>query len=271
MKIIGFDCASQLKNIGITFSDYNKETGWKVHNIIQGNKSEEYFYRKLEEYSNEHTLICFDTPLGWPHDLVNFIQAYEASALTSDVENPLIYETEGEKIFKRITEQKIKKALKMNPLENGADKITRTSYKTIEIITEMRKRGSKCDIIWDSEKIDPMTKGISVIEVYPKATLAGLNKALDPGKKFDLSYKGKDNKKEAREFILQWLEEQLLLSSEMSQDDFKNLSSYSQNHKLDSLICCYAGKQFVDGLLTPHTIASQEEQEIIMKEGWVEI
>jgi predicted nuclease with RNAse H fold len=130
-------------------------------------------------------------------------------------------------------------------LDVGADRIARTAYTAVNILSELRQITRKeINLVWNKD-----FNGIGVIEVYPAATLScySIN---------NKNYK-KPIQKEARIEIRKKLSKQLEISC-----DTKLIEENAD--ALDSAICLLAAKDFLNGhVYYPGDI------DIAQKEGWI--
>jgi len=149
-------------------------------------------------------------------------------------------------LFRRETDRFIKKIINKQPLDVGADRIARTAHAALKLIDDLRERtGEVIPLAWDSN----LDANISVIEVYPAATLAvaGLRST---------GYKAKEKLDERREILcgLQRFAEINVSKSMIENDD----------DILDAIVCVIAGYDFITGLCV-----GPEKLDLAKKEGWI--
>lgn len=149
-------------------------------------------------------------------------------------------------IFRRETDKFIKAKVGKTPLDIGADKIARTAYAALKIIHELSDLVQfNIQLTWNTEVL----RNISVIEVYPAATLGcrGIQ---------NLKYKDK-GKDPIKEEIVDSLKQYLKLPN-----DLKLILSNAD--VLDSVVCTLAAKDFLDG-----NAYQPIDKELAKKEGWI--
>ena len=159
IKVIGIDCATDVKSTGLSIGIYNnckmelKETriGCKNSSIA------ETLYSWITP--EEDVLLAIDAPLGWPASLGQALNKHSAGQAIDVDSNDL---------FRRETDKFIKKMFGKQPLDVGADRIARTAYSALKIIKELSLlTGESIKLAWDNLNL----KGIFAIEVYPAVTL----------------------------------------------------------------------------------------------------
>ena len=205
-------------------------------------------------------LIALDAPLGWPVALRSSLQCHKAGEplQRQKAGKPVWSLDEGDEIFYRQTELKIKKCYKP-PFAVGADKVARTAHAALLLLDELRKNTSEnIRLAWDSNDLEETR----AIEVYPAATLiAHVGKeAAQIGKKFkSLSEEKKFQKK--KEKILAQLENAVCLNTNAKKKIFAE--KRAQN-ALDAVLCVLAAADFVRGHAAP-----PEDRTLAEKEGWI--
>lgn len=213
--IIGVDCATQDKNIGLALgklSDGQLEVRKAVSNLRPGGVA-----ATLMEWmdSSLPTLLAFDAPLGWP-------QAMGATFSSHKAGEPIAIEPNL--FFRRRTDIHIKERLSQQPLDVGADRIARTAHRALRLVGDLRASlGQPIELAWA-----PYFTGVKVIEVYPAATLVSCKISAR-------SYKD-DGDAEARKGILGRLCEHLAMS-----DDQLRPACVADADVLDAVVCVLAG------------------------------
>lgn len=105
-----------------------------------------------------HCVIAVDAPLGWPSMLSGQLIGHSAGMALA---------ASKDRMFKRLTDQRLIDRLEQRPLEVAADKIARASHTALQVIEQVRLRsGRPLDLLWS-----PSDLRSGVIEVYPAATL----------------------------------------------------------------------------------------------------
>ena len=109
--------------------------------------------------ASDKVLLAFDAPLGWPDAMGNSLVIHQAGQEISSPAN---------KLFRRCTDDEIYNRFRIRPLEVGANLSARTAGAALRLLGELRNRtGCEIPLAWDASP----QNGISVIEVYPAATL----------------------------------------------------------------------------------------------------
>lgn len=103
-------------------------------------------------------LLAVDAPLGWPRRMGATLAAHRAGAPVRVDKNAL---------FRRETDDVVRRTLRMQPLEVGADLIARAAMEALAVLDALRASSGKAlPLAWSPEAaVD------GVIEVYPGATL----------------------------------------------------------------------------------------------------
>jgi predicted nuclease with RNAse H fold len=257
MNIIGIDCATENKKIGIVFSKFigNK---WTVTEISQGLNLAN-LTTKLRSFSQkkEETLIALDAPLGFPINLGKFLSPHKAGVPITNWDNG--YKEHISQYVDRYTDRKIREKLNLIPLSVGADKISRVTFRTMELIGTIEKElGEKLNLIWKPEDC----KGISFIEVYPASTLKSYGQPHNQYKQKKDDY----NRNQIIDFIISKID--------IDKELVENFQFESKIDALDALICAFTGKEFIKGNLTSFDKLIEEKdleevKNIVSNEGWI--
>ena len=187
--------------------------------------------------NNSRTLLALDAPLGWPEPLGDHLANHLAGDPLCESPN---------KLFRRATDDFIKDKIDKRPLDVGADRIARTAYAALALLSKLSKHIQyPVSLAWEST-----FDSIAAIEVYPAATLIAHGQSA-------AGYKGKDGQK-ARATILSWLTKLIDISV-----DHKKLL-VSNDNALDSVMCVLAGCDFLLNRCYPPTNLA-----LAKKEGWI--
>jgi len=237
VNVIGIDCATDPKKIGISFGYYRNCEMIITNTIVS--KDFATMYRYLFDYINKNDiiLIAMDAPLGWPTSMGHALYNHNAG-------DPI--QIESNSMFRRETDRFIKRKIGKQSLDVGADRIARTAHSALSIIEEIRKHTNRdVTMIWDPTNI----QDVNLIEVYPAATLDCYN-IVSTGYK-------ESNKSDLRKVIIESLSNHIIIETD------KNLILHNAD-ALDSVICLLAAKDFIMGnVLYPENI------ELAKKEGWI--
>lgn len=233
--IIGVDCATQPEKTGMALAHLDG-ADLSVDEPELGSKRCEpkdtikdtitkWIRKRLE--SHQRVLIALDAPLGWPASLGRSLvkhRAGDAIALCSD------------QLFRRRTDDEIKKRLGKRPLEVGADRIARTARAALKLLDELRQElGLEIPLAWNPEEPGQ----VAAIEVYPAATLLARDSS-DPGHAWEV------------------IQQELGLADAQPRNP--------SPHKRDAVLCALAGTDFLRGLSVAPT---PDDLETAKKEGWI--
>jgi predicted RNase H-like nuclease len=238
MKIIGIDCATQKKNIGLSLATFENGKAY-----LRESKTAKGPLTVAENISNwiednEKVLIAIDAPLGWPVSLGNKLLDHTAGGCIDE---------ESNNMFRRMTDRFVKEKIGKQSLDVGADRIARTAHSALKILGELRVlTDQRLNLCWDPEEEHKS----SVIEVYPAATMEIYN-ILNKG------YKDK-NKISEREQILNDLKRCIEI------DDSLDELLISNADILDSAICILAATDFLN-----KDVFMPVNEELAKKEGWI--
>jgi hypothetical protein len=157
VQIIGLDCATDPKKIGISRTVVGSGQPQLLDTRI-GDRLPKIVDLVAGWAKDQTTLIAMDAPLGWPDQLGAGLHSHQAGQLLTGDSNHL---------FRREADRFVKRATGKQPLDVGADRIARTAHSALSLLDGIRKAsGKSIPLAWD--------RGITqttVIEVYPAATL----------------------------------------------------------------------------------------------------
>jgi predicted RNase H-like nuclease len=236
MNIIGIDCATQDKNIGVARGQLTLSRV-EVLEVFVGDRAGSVLEYLVKSFVGEgSTLLALDAPLGWPAALGPALVGHAAGGHI-----PI----EANTLFRRQTDACIKEKLDRQSLDVGADRIARTAHSALGMLHELAKRlSTRIPLAWN-----PQINRIAAIEVYPAATLAAYG---IPAR----GYKEPDAKS-ARKEILDSLQTQLTLRCSIN-------SMLADPDALDAAVCVLAGADFLRGDAHP-----PEDPALAAKEGWI--
>lgn len=237
VTIIGIDCATQAKNIGLARGTFINGKAQIVEAIIGAGSVSLADIIADWIYGAQKVLMALDAPLGWPVSLGKELQAHEAG-------NPI--KTEPNKLFRRSTDQFIKSKIGKQPLDVGADRIARTAHAALALLDEIRIRtNEEIPLAWEPD----IQTGIYAIEVYPAATLIA-HKINAPG------YKRREGI-EMRKTLLDDLRKLISLPPDLSLME-------NNDDALDAVICVLAGVDFLSG-----DAYFPNDKDLAKKESWI--
>lgn len=160
-RIVGIDCATQDTKIGVSYGDFSDGHLAIVEAFACAKKktAAEAISSWLRERS-EPALLAIDAPLGWPQslsrELVNHRAGEELRA-------------EPNQMFRRATDRFIKQKTRKTPLDVGANRIARAAHAALGLLRDLRcELDDEIPLAWEW----PPAPKVSVIEVYPPATLS---------------------------------------------------------------------------------------------------
>ena len=238
MKIIGIDCATQKKNIGLSVATF--ENGRSYLHEAKTAKGPESVAENISDwiYRNDKVLIAIDAPLGWPVSLGNKLFAHAAGDYIDEESNNMI---------RRMTDRFVKEKIGKQSLDVGADRIARTAHAALKMLGELREiTNQELNLCWNPGDVYKT----SVIEVYPAATMETYN-ILNTG------YKDK-NKISEREEILNDLKSHIDIDKSLEEALISNADI------LDSAICILAATDFLN-----KEVFMPEDGDLAKKEGWI--
>lgn len=232
IQIVGIDCAVDSKNVGVALA--SSRTVERVFANVKNPVSQ------IVEWldPDRRALVVLDAPLGWP------------AALKSELPNHRpgeSWDSSPDKLFRRATDELVQEHYR-RPLDVGADRIARTAYAALQMLSRLRGlTGRSLPMVWSSSGFS----GDGVIEVYPAATLI----AHDVKAK---GYKHWEEAEQIREKIAENLKENLSFSV----DDQLLLSN---DDALDAVVCILASIEFLNGnCWPPGDLMSKAKSE-----GWI--
>lgn len=237
MNIIGIDCATEDKNMGVTSARF-ADRAVEILDVRVGDRTGSVLQHLVESCARAGpTILALDAPLGWPAALGPALVAHAAGGGIPVAANTL---------FRRRTDAHIKENLDLQSLDVGADRIARTAHSALRLLNDLAERlSTHIPLAWG-----PQIGGLAAIEVYPAATLAAYG---IPARK----YKDSDSEP-ARRAIVQRLEQVLILrcAREILLRDAD---------ALDSVVCALAGDDFLRGDAQP----PPDDPALAAKEGWI--
>jgi predicted RNase H-like nuclease len=185
----------------------------------------------------KQVLLAFDAPLGWPQALGTALYQHRAGGSLPPQADPL---------FRRATDQWVKRHLGKQPLEVGANLIARTAHAALRILQELREHTQRpFPLAWEPT----LPEWGAAIEVYPAATLIAHGFPSQ-------GYKTK-NDRAVREDIAQHLERVLTLPAQRT-------ALIDRADALDAVVCILAGYDFLRGLAYP-----PDDLPTAQHEGWI--
>jgi predicted RNase H-like nuclease len=233
--IIGVDCATDPKNIGLARGFWQKDR-LRITNVTNGQLHAPAEIINGWIPDSGICLLAMDSPLGWPQDFGRTLANHKAGM-------PL--GAEPNRFFRRETDRFVQRTLGKVPLDVGADRIARTALSALQLLgTLSEKRGVNIPLAWDAD-----FSGIAAIEVYPAGTLKA-NRVQSS------AYKQPDQR-ETRRQLLAWLANEAELPEDLS-------LPLEDADALDAMLCVLAGADFLAGRAYPPA-----DLALAQKEGWI--
>lgn len=236
--IIGIDCAVEEKKTGVAVGwwDAGRLVLTSLPSLREMRPVADCVCRILS--GSKRTLIALDAPLGWPEDLGKSLAGHLAGRVLGQT---------ADLLFRRETDRFVRKCLRKQTLDVGADRIARTAHAALNLLETIRKRcGREIPLAWEPS----FRNRDAAIEVYPAGTL--IAHSLLPAS----GYKKKDQL-EVRRNILDRLKQKISFEVETS------LAQHNAD-MLDAIVCVLAGGDFLSGEALPPGDMGRAE-----KEGWI--
>lgn len=235
--IIGVDCATQAKKVGLALAQHS-ESGCRLveakacPNITT---PAEIIAEWIGDSSQ--ALLSLDSPLGWPAPLGDVLSKHAAGVQITEPANNL---------FRRNTDRFVARLTGKTPLDVGADRIARTAHSALFLLDDLRRRlGEPIPLAWAL----PFKERVATIEVYPAATLLAYG-AILRGYKADAGLA-------ERQAIFQILKKRLDCSTLAVQ-------VCASADILDAVVCVLAALDFLEGKAIP-----PDQSQLALKEGWI--
>jgi len=187
-------------------------------------------------------LLALDAPLGWPAPLGTHLSKHFAGKAITLSSNSL---------FRRRTDEVIRDRLHKAPLEVGANFIARTAVSALRLVADLSElTATEIPLAWQPFQ----QKGISAIEVYPAGTLRAYQ---------EIGFiRGVGTVVQRKKALLRHLERKgrLHFPSGLTR-------AVRNEHVLDSVVCCIAALDFLEGHAISPTM--KEDEDKATKEGWI--
>ena len=241
MDIIGIDCATEPRNVGLAHARLcGRGCELVAAELGKRRPSPAQTVAKWLKDSGP-TLLALDAPLGWPSDLGGSLFHHEAG-------KPLV--PDPNLLFRRETDRSIKERIGKQPLDVGADRIARTAHSALRLLDELRDLSKRpIPLAWSWTEIsEPVA-----IEVYPAATLE-IRGISSTGYKEPRNQEHRSRREEIADRIGKEIEINAALRECL----------VSRADILDAVGCVLAGWDFLRGLAP-----GPEDNALARREGWI--
>ncbi|MFO8042020.1 MAG: DUF429 domain-containing protein [Alkalispirochaeta sp.] len=201
------------------------------------------------------TLLCVDSPLGWPKRMAEALAVHVAGAGI---------DLSADELFRRVTDIDVRRRVGKTPLDVGADRIARTALATLNAIAALQERVGRIGRTIDTPTIleDPRRdpEKVLLLESYPAGWFASERIATG-------GYRPREAT-DRRRVLLDQVEQrlrsggvELTYGAQVDRERFTRRAD-----DLDALICTLNG---VDYLLGRCPAPAVDQQEIARREGWI--
>jgi len=242
VTIVGVDCATLNRKTGLAFSSYGKHGVLVVEEcfVAQATPSvADQIHARLSDAQS--VLIALDAPLGWPAALSKHLSEHKAGRA---------FTVESDLLFRRRTDQIVKDKLGKAPLEVAANFLARTAVAALRMLEDLSQRcNTGISLAWQPA----VPKGFAAIEVYPAGTLRAYQKMRFVA--------GTGTTVQNKQSFLKKL--QRLGKLQLRPAAAKAVTN---EHALDSILCCVAAADFLSGLAIP---PSPRDRDLVKREGWI--
>ena len=238
MCVIGVDCATQPKSVGLALCILGAERARIEEVAVE--RSWDDIDARVASWISRDTLIAVDAPLGWPALLSDELHAHRAGAPLPGTANEL---------FRRRTDDVVASALGKRPLDVGADRIARTAHTALALLKRLRQAMQmEIPLAWEPGELSD----VAAIEVYPAGTL--VSRELPSA-----GYKGAGSEQASiRRALCKGI------AAEVALPRGAKRAAMESDHVLDAVLCCVAGCDFIRG-----NVMSPDDLDQARREGWI--
>lgn len=255
--VIGVDCATETKKVGIAVATAFRET-LRVEELfptVQRSRATNVaglVAGRVREARNAGTpvLLALDAPLGWPEAMHREFAGHAAG-------RPLA--TGRRRMFSRYTDRFVYRQTGKNPLDVGANLIAKTAHWTLELLEQVREAtGEEIPLAW----IQGSVRDVVAIEVYPALALLALARELDDKdrKAYGAGYKQSgDGGRIARQNIWDRLKSVPVR--------LPSANAPETDHEIDAVLCVQMAHEFLRCKCA--TPPERSPQDVVRREGWI--
>ena len=241
MTIVGVDCATINQKTGLAFASISGGVV-TIEECLVAKPKVRVSDQIQDRLSNRlSALIALDAPLGWPAALGTHLSEHLAGKAIS---------LDSDALFRRTTDLVIRERLGKAPLEVAANFIARTAVSALKLLAELFELNrTVIPLAWEPAKLTT----VCAIEVYPAGTLRAYQRMG--------FVKASGTAAQSKRALLRRLEQdgRLRLKSRLTQ-------VVKNEHALDSVICCVAALDFLEGRTIGPTARDLNKA---TKEGWI--
>ncbi len=236
LTIVGVDCATDPRKTGVVAIRRGPGRA-RIVSASLGDASDTVADVVQAAGGDGPLLLCLDAPLGWPAAL--------GPTLAPHVAGAGLAVGEPNRLFRRATDEFVRRRLGKQPLEVGADRIARTACVALGLLETLRhRRGEAIPLAWS-----PQVSASAAIEVYPAAVL--LSRGLPASRYKPVAARA------LRERILDGL------ASELDAGEHADIL-LSKSDVLDAALAGVAGVDFLADRCSGPTDAA-----LARSEGWI--
>ena len=252
VSIIGWDAAVDPRNTALSLVRYHVARG-TAHVVAHATpRTHDEQITTAEEWmrGDAPTLLCVDSPLGWPRQMAPMLSGHGAGAgipATAD------------ELFRRFTDIDVRHRVGKTPLDVGADRIARTALATLNAIESIRAlTARRIEAVIDA--VDPRANPhvVPLLESYPAGWFASEG----------IGTRGyrPTNALNQRGDLLHQVEQRLQADGISITYGVERASLVDRADDLDALVCTLNGIDYVSGRCPA---PSRDVQDIARSEGWI--
>lgn len=248
--LIGWDAAVDPRNTALSLVRYDPPEVTVEAHAVPRTTGELIATVSQWLQSATATLLCVDSPLGWPYRMAPILSGHVAGTGMRAM---------ADELFRRFTDLDVRRRVGKTPLDVGADRIARTALATLDAIDAVRGSVARTiDLVIDIQdpRKDPST--VLLLESYP----AGWFASEDIGTRGYRPPAGRSQ----REDLLRQVEHRLQATGLPMKYAVERSSLVQRADDLDALVCTLSG---IDYLLGRCPAAGSDVREIAHTEGWI--
>lgn len=232
MTLVGIDCATQPKNIGLARGRW-ADGRVSVDEARVARSHDDVVDTVVAWLAEAPAVLALDAPLGWPAEMERLADHRAGAPIP----------VEANALFRRETDRFVQRRLGKTPLDVGADRIARTALAALAVLDAVRDHVPVA-MGWTPGAV----AGRHAIEVYPAATLK--SRGIDAR-----GYKRPEATAKRAE-ILDALDVALAPDA--------RAAALATDHALDAVLCCLAAADYATG-----AVWAPEDDALARREGWM--